>query len=73
MSEKDFESAPEQAEQLSEKILTEARADLSNAVYKAAEIFERMERLGLIRGNGHHMRQALAEHAVKMLEERWIR
>lgn len=57
---------------LPDEILADARTDLGNAVYKAAEIFERMERLGLIRGNGHHMRQALAEHAVKMLEERWI-
>jgi flavin-binding protein dodecin len=48
-----------------------AEAALSNAVYQATRSLEDLEHAGLIRGNGHHMRQAAADHAVMMLRERW--
>lgn len=51
--------------------LGEAEADLSNAVYAATELLERLEGAGLLSGNGHHARQSLAEHAVQELRRRW--
>ena len=46
--------------------------DLSNAVYAASvKIFETLEYAGHIRGNGHHMAQALSAQAVSLLKERW--
>jgi len=51
--------------------LDEAKRAVSNAVYKAALIFEALENEGLIHGNGHHIAQDIAEHAVAVVEERW--
>jgi hypothetical protein len=45
---------------------------LSNAIYHAAVYFEVLENQGKIRGNGHHMAQAVCEFAEKLLEDRWI-
>jgi hypothetical protein len=44
------------------------RADLLNAVYSASvQFFEaKGEHAGLLRGNGHHMAQALAGEAGKI-------
>lgn len=50
----------------------EAASRLSNLVYEATELFERLEGAGLIRGNGHHMRQKVAKFATDLLEERWV-
>lgn len=44
---------------------------LSNAVYKAALVYEEAESLGLLHGNGHHMAQALAMEACNRLQERF--
>jgi hypothetical protein len=52
--------------------LDQYAADLSNAVYKATEILERLERAGLLRGNGHHLRQKVTEFATTLLRERWV-
>lgn len=52
--------------------LDDAKSDLSKAVYAATDIIERLEGAGLIAGNGHHLRQELARHAVDVLEKRWI-
>ena len=52
--------------------LEQAEADLSNAVYRAALLFERWEYAGLVRGNGHHAAQAVARTAVEELRSRWI-
>lgn len=41
-------------------------------VYVATQIFETIEGSGLLYGNGHHIRQNLAEHAVDTLKARWI-
>ena len=48
-----------------------AAAHLSNAVYEAAAPLERLEAAGLVRGNGHHLRQRVAEFAAALLRERW--
>lgn len=44
---------------------------ISNLVYEATALFERLEGAGLVRGNGHHMRQKVAAFAQEMVEERW--
>jgi hypothetical protein len=46
---------------------------LSNDVYRAALVYETAEGLGIIRGNGHHMAQALAKEAVDRLHERAVK
>jgi hypothetical protein len=51
--------------------LDEAEAQLSSAVYDACALFERLETRGLVRGNGHHLQQAVAHFAVEKLKERW--
>lgn len=51
--------------------LAAAEAELSNAIYAAARLLEDLEHAGLVHGNGHHMRQAVAESAVELLRERW--
>jgi len=51
--------------------LANAEASLMNAVYRATAIFERLERAGKIVGNGHHIRQKIAEKAVAELYYRW--
>lgn len=55
-----------------EKAMLDACADLSNEVYKSTQLYETLEYKGLVYGNGHHMRQKVAEFAVNLLKERWI-
>lgn len=49
-----------------------ASATIKNEIYAAASFFEDLEDAGKIRGNGHHMRQHLAQDAADMLADRWI-
>ncbi len=51
--------------------LEEAQRRIANAVYEATDIVERLEGAGLIWGNGHHIRQNLAQMASDTLKERW--
>jgi hypothetical protein len=51
--------------------LDEAKCRIENAVYKATDLYERLEGAKLVRGNGHHMRQKIAQMASDLLEERW--
>lgn len=51
----------------------EYEAELSREVYGASELLERLERKGLLFGNGHHMRQKVATFAVGLLKSRWIK
>ena len=60
---------PEKLKTLS---LVEAESAISNIVYEATELFERLEYLGLVRGNGHHIRQKLARAAMEELRSRWL-
>lgn len=50
----------------------QAIAEIQNKVYDAAHLFERLEGVGKIHGNGHHLQQAVAALAKKLMEERWI-
>ena len=52
--------------------LDHAENDISQAIYAATELLEHLEGAGLVRGNGHHMRQKIAEQAVLLLRERWV-
>lgn len=47
-------------------------ARLLNAVYAACQVIEICEYKGLVRGNGHHARQKIAEFASHELRRRWI-
>lgn len=49
-----------------------ASVTIKNEIYAAASFFEDLEDAGKIRGNGHHMRQYLAQDAADMLADRWI-
>jgi hypothetical protein len=51
--------------------LEAAEAQLSNDVYAASGLLEDLENAGLVMGNGHHLRQAVAAFAVAKLRERW--
>lgn len=35
-------------------------------------MIEAMEQMGLLDGNGHHMRQQVAEFAEQLVRDRWI-
>jgi len=51
--------------------LERAKVEVENAVYRATDLYERLEGAGLVWGNGHHMRQKIAKMASDLLEERW--
>lgn len=59
-------------EQLKTMTWREAEAELSNLVYSATFLIERLEYAGKVRGNGHHVRQEIVEFATEKLKERWI-
>lgn len=44
---------------------------ISNAVYDACHLFERLEAVGKVCGNGHHMMQNISTEAEKLMEKRW--
>jgi hypothetical protein len=55
-----------------EKIdLESAKAEISNRVYAAAILFERLENAGKVCGNGHHMAQEVCTFAEELLVKRW--
>lgn len=62
---------------LKKMTLQDAENELSKRVYAATQLIEELEytksskRLKRITGNGHHLRQVIAEFAVKLLRERW--
>ena len=58
-------------EELEKMTLAEAQRQLSNSVYAAALIVEKLETAGKIAGNGHHARQKIAQFAVDDLAKRW--
>lgn len=53
--------------------LEEASAELSAAVYQAAQLVEQLEGAGKVIGNGHHARQKIASLAVEDLKARWVK
>ena len=52
--------------------LERAQTLLSNAVYDAAALIEKLEQAGKARGNGHHARQRIAKLACEDLASRWV-
>jgi hypothetical protein len=54
-----------------EMSLRDAEVELSNLVYEATALIERLEGAGLVWGNGHHHRQRVAEFATNLLKESW--
>lgn len=64
-------------EQLQSVTLEDASVEISNRVYAAAGLIEQLEFCKSndggkrIRGNGHHIRQEIAEFAKKLLKENW--
>lgn len=65
------ESFEEYKKRLSERGKEGVRAEIVNDVYKVCLIFETLEGMGKVRGNGHHMAQNVAQYAADLLEERW--
>jgi hypothetical protein len=51
--------------------LATAETEVSNAVYAATNLIERLENAGKLRGNGHHARQACAVFATQEVRARW--
>lgn len=51
--------------------LEQAEAELTEAVYASTRILEDLEHAGLVSGNGHHLRQEIAQLAVNKMRERW--
>lgn len=54
-------------------VMTEDQAVnfIENAVYEASALFERLEWVNKVRGNGHHIRQNIAAKAGELMRERW--
>lgn len=59
-------------EQLANMTLEEAKRILSNDIYKACSLLEKLEGKQKITGNGHHMAQDICTLATERLGERWI-
>ena len=58
--------------ELKEMDLETACAEISNSVYEATLLFEKLEFTDRkIRGNGHHIRQKVAMFAKELMKERW--
>lgn len=58
-------------EELQAMDLEAAKTELAQRVYEACAIFERLENVGKVHGNGHHIAQDVCAHAEKLLVERW--
>ena len=53
--------------------LEDAKARISNEVYRVCLYYEKLEHDGLVRGNGHHHAQDVAKYASDKMEEYWRR
>lgn len=64
-------------EELQSMTLEDASVEISNRVYAATGLIEQLEYRKAkdggkrIRGNGHHLRQAISEFAKKLIKENW--
>ena len=61
--------------QLVEMTLKDAQTELSNELYAASRIIERLERVNGVKrisGNSHHIRQKIAEFGMDLLAGRWL-
>jgi len=59
------------AQQISNMSLEEAKLYIEKMVYEATKAIETLENCGKCMGNGHHVRQKLAQIASQELEDRW--
>lgn len=50
----------------------DAKRHIANKVYQASFLYERLEGVGKIRGNGHHIMQELCKHAESLVEKYWV-
>lgn len=50
----------------------DAMSLVSNQVYAATALLEQLEAAGLLSGNGHHVRQKIAQVAADEVNARWI-
>lgn len=57
--------------ELAAMTLEMAANEISNAVYLATGLIEKLERAGKVNGNGHHARQHLAKVAEEEMRMRW--
>jgi len=58
-------------EQLNNMTLDEAKNIIGQEIYDNSHLFERLEGVGKVRGNGHHIMQKMASLAQEMMVERW--
>ena len=49
----------------------QVQAEIRNRIYQASLIFEELENLGLVHGNGHHMAQRMIQTAEEQLRIHW--
>jgi hypothetical protein len=72
-----IEELQESMKKLQAVTLEDASAEISKLVYESTRLIECLEFCKAndggkrIRGNGHHLRQEIAEFAVKLLKEQW--
>ena len=52
--------------------LKDAQAEIGNRVYAACLLYEELEGVKLIHGNGHHMAQKVAAFAAELMAAQWI-
>lgn len=67
MTLKDAEA--ELRKQIGDLDLRSAETDITNGIYSATELLERLEGAQLVLGNGHHMRQQLTQKMTELLQE----
>lgn len=58
-------------EEIKKMSKTDLEAELSNRVYAAAILLEKMENAGRIVGNGHHKAQTVVARAIEEMRFAW--
>ncbi len=59
-------------EQIANMTFEQVSRCLYSSIYEATKVLETLEYQQRVRGNGHVMRQKMADRAVEFLKERWI-
>ncbi len=63
-----YQKNKEELENMSKKQAVDA---ISNSVYEACGLFESLEAVAKINGNGHHMMQKVSTFAEDLMKEKW--
>lgn len=58
-------------EELENMDVERAANEISNVVYEASHLFERLEGKGKVIGNGHHMMQKVSKFAEDLMRDRF--